>query len=53
MLGAIIGDDFVIIRLNQLEAAKYKGFQRIWSYEFLQRSNHKTSERRIKLNKVS
>ena len=51
--GMRIGDDFVIIRLNPLETAKYKGFQEIWSYDFLQRSKHKTSERRIKLNKVS
>ncbi len=47
------GDDFVIIGLNQLETAKIKGFQKIWSYDFLQRSKHRTSERRIKLNKVS
>ena len=44
------GDDFVIIGLNQLETAKHKGFQRIWSYEFLQRSKHRSSERSKKLN---
>ena len=52
-LGLRRGDDFVIIGLNQVKTAKTKGFQKIWSYDFLQRSKHKTSERRIKLNKVS
>ena len=51
--GMRVGDDFVIIGLNQVKTAKIKGFQKIWFYDFLQRSKHKTLERRIKLNKVS
>ena len=38
--GGRIGDEFVIIGLNQLETSKYKGFRRIWSYEYLQRNKY-------------
>ena len=40
-----IGDYHVIIGLNQLETAKYKGFRKIWSYDFLQRNSQSIAER--------
>ena len=41
--GIRIGDYHVIIGLNQLETAKYKGFRKIWSYDFLQRNSQNIS----------